>query len=75
MAERRASFADDLERLEQIVRALETGELDLDGALALFEEGVERLRSARARLAATEARVKQVLADRDGSLRLDDLQG
>jgi len=68
-----ASFAQDLERLEAIVRRLEAGDLDLDEALQLFEEGVERLRGARARLAAAEAKVKQVLTDRAGALRLDDL--
>ena len=70
-----ASFSQDLERLEAIVRRLESGELDLDEALQLFEEGVERLRGARARLAAAEAKVKQVLTDRAGALRLDDLDG
>jgi len=68
-----ASFSQDLERLEAIVRRLEGGDLDLDAALQLFEEGVERLRGARTRLAAAEAKVKQVLTDRAGALRLDDL--
>jgi exodeoxyribonuclease VII small subunit len=68
-----ASFSQDLERLEAIVRRLEAGELDLDEALQIFEEGVKRLRGARARLAAAEAKVKQVLTDRAGTLRLDDL--
>jgi exodeoxyribonuclease VII small subunit len=68
-----ASFSQDLERLEAIVRRLEAGDLDLDEALALFEEGVERLRGARGRLSAAEAKVKQVLADRAGSLKIDDL--
>ena len=67
------SFAQDLERLEAIVRRLESGELDLDEALKLFEEGVERLRAARTRLTAAEAKVKQVLTDRAGALRLEDL--
>ncbi len=69
------SLAQDLERLEAIVRKLETGELDLDEALRLFEEGVERLRGARTRLEAAEAKVKQVLTDRAGALRLQDLDG
>src|SRR5437879_3178160 len=45
-------FSKDLERLEQIVRKLESQDLDLDEALKLFEEGVERLRAVRERLAA-----------------------
>ena len=69
------SFSQDLERLEAIVRRLESGELDLDEALKLFEEGVERLRGARTRLSAAEAKIKQVLTDRAGALRLDDLDG
>ena len=51
------SFAQQLDRLEEIVRRLEAQELDLDEALKLFEEGIERLREARARLtAASDAR-------------------
>src|SRR3989475_441488 len=54
------SFAQQLDRLEEIVWRLEGQELDLDEALKLFEEGIERLREARARLTAAEAQVKQV---------------
>src|SRR2546426_8866903 len=50
------SFAQQLDRLEEIVRRLEAQELDLDEALKLFEEGIERLREARERLTAAEGR-------------------
>jgi exodeoxyribonuclease VII small subunit len=73
MAAETGGFAKDLERLEQIVRLLEAEELDLDEALRLFEEGVERLRAARERLSVAEVRVRQVLADQAGKLRLEDL--
>lgn len=72
-APRSTSLADDLRRLEEIVRALESSEGDLDAALALFEEGVGRLRAARERLAETEARVQKVLEEADGTLRLTQL--
>ena len=68
-------LAEDLRRLEEIVRRLESEEADLDGALALFEEGVARLRSARDRLTQAEARVRKVLEDADGAIRLMDLEG
>ena len=58
-------LAAQLERLEQIVRRLEAPELDLDEALKLFEEGVERLRAARERLAHAELKVKKVLEHLD----------
>ena len=58
-------LAAQLERLEQIVRRLEAPELDLDEALKLFEEGVERLRAARERRAQAELKVKKVLEHLD----------
>jgi exodeoxyribonuclease VII small subunit len=69
------SIAEELDRLEQIVRALEADDLDLDAALALFEEGVARLRSARERLATAQLRVRAVLEDADGTLRDTELDG
>lgn len=69
------SLAEELQRLEEIVRQLEREDGDLDRALALFEEGVTRLRRARERLAQAEARVQKVLADASGALRLEDLDG
>jgi exodeoxyribonuclease VII small subunit len=69
------SLQEDLVRLETIVRALEANDLDLDGALALFEEGVERLRTARERLGAAELRLRQLREAADGSVQIDDLPG
>lgn len=54
-------FGEQLERLEAIVRQLEAEDLDLDAALKLFEEGIERLRAAREQLTAAEGRVKKAL--------------
>lgn len=63
----------DLKRLEDIVRMLERDDLDLDRALALFEEGVGRLRAAKERLTEAEARVARVVEDAAGVLSLTDL--
>ena len=57
------SLSDDLRRLEEIVRLLESDDPDLDRALALFEEGVARLRAARERLAAAELKVERVVEE------------
>ena len=64
----KASLAEDLRRLEEIVREREREDADLDRALALFEEGVARLRGARERLTQAEARVRKVLEDAEGQL-------
>ena len=75
MTEDRPTLADELRRLEDIVRQLESSDLDLDAALALFEEGVIRLRAARERLGAAEVEVKKVLEQADGTLRMVGLDG
>jgi exodeoxyribonuclease VII small subunit len=68
------SLSTDLRRLEEIVRALEAEDTDLDRALQLFEEGVARLRAARERLTEAEARVQKVLEDAAGQLRITDFE-
>jgi exodeoxyribonuclease VII small subunit len=68
-------LADELARLEEIVRKLEADDVELDAALALFEEGVARLRAARERLADAELKVQAVLEAADGDIRLTDLDG
>ena len=69
------TIADELTRLEEIVRQLEADDVELDAALALFEEGVARLRAARERLVAADLKVQTVLEEADGELRLQDLDG
>ncbi len=68
-----STIAEDLARLEEIVRRLEADDVELDAALALFEEGVARLRAARERLAAADVKVQTVLEGADGELRVRDL--
>ena len=70
-----STIAEDLTRLEEIVRRLEADDVELDDALALFEEGVARLRAARERLAAADVKVQTVLEEADGELRMRDLDG
>lgn len=63
------SLGDEMRRLEEILRAMESEDLDLDAALALFEEGVSRLRAAREWLRDAEVRVQKVVEDAGGTLR------
>jgi exodeoxyribonuclease VII small subunit len=66
-------LADELARLEEIVRKLEADDVELDAALVLFEEGIARLRTARERLLAAELKVQAVLEEAGGDIRLTDL--
>ncbi len=67
------SFEASLRRLEEIVQSLEEDDLALDRALALFEEGVQRLREATAALSAAEATVKVLRERADGVFEVRDL--
>ncbi|HLN63316.1 MAG TPA: exodeoxyribonuclease VII small subunit [Symbiobacteriaceae bacterium] len=59
--EQKLSFEQALQRLEQVVRELETGELSLDNALALFQEGVALARQCGLQLDQAEARIEKLL--------------
>lgn len=52
-----------LQQLEEVVDALESGDLPLEQALARFEEGVNLARRGGALLDAIEERVEVLLAD------------
>jgi exodeoxyribonuclease VII small subunit len=69
------SFEKSVGRLEEIVRELDRDELDLDGALALFEEGITHLRTASSALTKAEARVQQLVEAADGTFTLVEFGG
>ena len=52
-----------LQRLEVILGQLEAGEVDLERALELFEEGVGHVRQAESILSRTELKVEELLSD------------
>lgn len=54
-----------LRRLDEIVSALEADDLELDRALALFEEGVGHVRKARKILAEAELKVEELVGEEE----------
>lgn len=69
------SYEEDLARIEAIVSELEHDDLELERALALFEEGVERLRKAAMALERVEGQVRVLVERGDGSFDLADIDG
>lgn len=67
------NFEERLARLERIAAELESDEVELARALALFEEGVEHLRLASAELADAEAKLEQLVERADGTLGVIDI--
>ncbi len=61
-------FEECLQRLEKIVDELEKGDLALEKALALFEEGIALSASCRQELEAAEGKV-EILLKQNGKLQ------
>jgi exodeoxyribonuclease VII small subunit len=62
------TFEEALQELEEIVNRLEQGDLPLEEALTLFEEGVRLSRSCHTKLDEAQKRVEIVLKDEMGKM-------
>ena len=61
------TFEQSMGRLEQIVRAMERGDVALEESLKLFQEGTELVRSCGKLLDDAELQVKKIMTAPDGS--------
>lgn len=61
-------FESALQRLEEIVKSLEIGDLPLDRSLELFEEGVKLSRFCHSRLDEAERKVEILVKRDDGKM-------
>ena len=67
MNSKNASFESNMQRLEQIVRAMERGDVLLEESLKLFQEGTELVRSCSQLLENAQMQVKKIMTAPDGS--------
>ena len=63
------SFEDALQRLEQIVQKLESGQVPLEESIALYEEGARLKAHCETRLRAAQLRVEKIVVGPDGQPR------
>ena len=61
------TFEESMARLEQIVRAMERGDVALEESLKLFREGTELVRSCQKLLDEAQLQVKKIMTAPDGS--------
>ena len=61
------TFEQSMQRLEQIVRAMERGDVALDESLKLFQEGTELVRNCEQMLDDAQLQVNKILVAADGS--------
>ena len=63
-----------MQRLEQIVRAMERGDVALEESLKLFQEGTELVRNCGKLLDEAELQVKKVMTDTNGAPVLEEFK-
>ena len=68
------SFEASMLRLEQIVRAMERGDVELEESLKLFQEGTELVRGCQKLLDDAQLQVKKIMTAPDGSPVEEDFQ-
>ena len=61
------TFEESMQRLEQIVRAMERGDVALEESLKLFQEGTDLVRSCNQLLEDAQLQVKKIMTAPDGS--------
>jgi len=61
------TFEQNMVRLEQIVRAMERGDVPLEESLKLFQEGTSLVESCGKLLDEAELQVKKIVASADGT--------
>ena len=67
MNQQNQTFEASMARLEQIVRAMERGDVALEESLKLFQEGTELVRSCQKLLDEAHMQVKKIMTATDGS--------
>lgn len=67
MAKQKLTFEASMQRLDEIVKQLEKGDVPLDASLALFEEGSHLLAACNEMLDTAEQKVVQLKKGRDGA--------
>ena len=67
MNQNNKTFEENMGRLEQIVRAMERGDVALEESSKLFQEGTELVRSCGKLLDEAELQVKKIMTDANGN--------
>lgn len=75
MAAIEMSFEEAFEKLESTVRQLEVGDLTIEEAVSLYEQGMQLARLCQQRLDAAELRISKLLAVAPGEYEVVPLDG
>lgn len=67
MNQKNHTFEENMQRLEQIVRSMENGDVALEESLKLFQEGTQLIQTCAKLLDEAELQVKMIATAADGS--------
>ena len=67
MNQENQTFEASMARLEQIVRAMERGDVALEESLKLFQEGTELVRNCQKLMDDAQLQIKKIMTAPDGS--------
>ena len=73
MGKKNETFEELVKRLEQIVERMESGDIDLDESIKLYEEGLDKSTKLTEMLTATRTKIQQLIKQENGSLDLEDI--
>jgi exodeoxyribonuclease VII small subunit len=68
------TFEESLQRLEEIVNALEQGDVPLEESFRLYEEGIQLSKACMAKLQSAELTLKRLAKDMNGQFTLEDIE-
>lgn len=74
MNQENQTFEASMARLEQIVRAMERGDVALEESLKLFQEGTDLVRNCQKLLDEAQLQIKKIMTAPDGSPVEEDFQ-
>lgn len=74
MNEKNTTFEAGMQRLEQIVRAMERGDVALDESLRLFQEGTDLVRTCGKLLDEAQIQIEKVVKGADGTPTFEEFQ-
>lgn len=74
MSENESTFEENLAKLEELVKKLESGDLDLDESLEIYESAIELREKCRKFLEESDRKVQALMAKANGEVKKEEFK-
>lgn len=75
MSKKNPTYEESIEKLEDLIEQIESGEVGLEDALKHYEDGTKLIQRCRTILDGAEKRIAELSAGTDGDLTVDESEG